>query len=106
MTLPRSIQSSAQIFGGAAVEDGVEIAVFLWSNEHGHCYDCGLPAAYGTRLVNPDTVEECTASMGEGRRCADPRAHEPLQPHELRCSVCAASYAADGGEIVRLFENE
>lgn len=45
---------------------------FKWSDEHGTCHDCGRPAAY-----------EAIDAYGPGR-------------HEKLCSVCTASWAADG----------
>lgn len=58
---------------------------FEWSDEHGECYDCGLPAAYYLygRTRKPGVVYE---------------------PADIRCSVCAANLAADGETIRRIDE--
>lgn len=60
--------------------------VFHWDDAKGKCYDCSAPAAY---LV-PDVY-------GPNR---------PLGEEHKRCSVCAASEAANGERIVRLWPEE
>jgi len=60
----------------------VQEVKFLWSTEHGHCYDCGAPAAF--------KVLDYELTGDENRFCA----------------VCAANHAADGYEIRRIEELE
>lgn len=48
--------------------------VLHWDDQHGPCYDCGLPAAY-----------ELGGSV----------------PQRL-CSICAATHAAEGEQIIFL----
>lgn len=60
-------------FAAATLDEDIELVVFGWSNKHGHCDDCGLPAAF---------------------------AREPLASR--LCAVCAANAAADGERIFRL----
>ena len=59
--------------------DGVQAFTFLWSRNHGDCYDCGRPAAF-------------RATEAYGRQIEGP----------ILCAVCAANYAADGELIERL----
>jgi hypothetical protein len=63
-----------------AQRDGDRIIMFAWHERHGHCSDCGLPAAF--RLVGPR--------------------YQPDDEAWLRCSVCAANAAAEGEAIERL----
>ena len=49
---------------------------FMWSTEHGECYDCGLPAAFYRDGV--------------------------IAEHNKLCAVCAANDAAKGAEIHRI----
>lgn len=56
---------------------------FDWSNEHGECYDCGLPAAYKLKHIGLDNHQDF-----------------------VLCSVCAAYHASHGDEIVYLFDEE
>jgi hypothetical protein len=63
-------------------ETGLVHVEFDWDPQFGECYDCGAPAVY---VID-----------GEG----------PRADHLLRCSVCAAQAAADGSEIVYLFERD
>lgn len=58
--------------------ENLELVVFTWSNEHGHCYECGVPAAYALK----------------GYKSKD----------ALRCAVCAALVASEGEEIEYLFK--
>lgn len=63
---------------------GYEVVTFVWGNEHGHCYDCGLPAhfylpvEYGEKEAPNDTNK--------------------------RCGVCAANAAAEGATVKRIPE--
>ena len=77
-------------FISGSLPEHIEVVVFGWSNEFGHCYDCGLPAAYVVG-VTQDQLD----------------ALDPRIPHtKLRCSVCAAGAAADGEIITRLFTED
>lgn len=58
-----------------------EVVVFQWSTQHGHCVECGLPAAF-YRLD----------AYGPGKNMR-------------ACSVCAANAAADGEAIARIDEH-
>lgn len=57
--------------------DGKVEVTFVWSPEHGSCYDCGLPAAY---------------AMPE--RYGLP-ADSTVRPEDKLCSVCFASAVVD-----------
>lgn len=67
---------------GSIPDPTIEVVVLGWSNRHGPCYECGLPAAF--------------ALADEG----------PLRPEIKRCSVCAANDAATGIAIVRIDPEE
>lgn len=62
-----------------------------WSENHGQCYDCGLPAAFRV----PD------AYGNAWERGKD----ETLGPEHLRCAVCAANAAVMGERITRIEES-
>ena len=72
---------------------GIEIATFAWSNEHGYCYDCGLPAAFF--LPRAYINEERTPGAPDQK------------PNDVnkRCSICAANDAADGVTVRRIEES-
>ena len=53
---------------------------FRWSDEKGECEDCGVPAAYSIEWSPNWTA--------------------------IYCSVCAATYAAEGYAIVWLYAEE
>ena len=57
---------------------------FDWSDEHGDCFDCGLPAAYRIPRFTHNTMPDT----------------------DIFCSICAAGYASRGFEIRRLFPEE
>lgn len=61
---------------------GVEIVTFAWSNEHGHCYECGLPAAFYLPTAYGQT--------------------EPPNDTNKRCAVCATNAAVDGETVARI----
>lgn len=65
---------------------GVEIVTFAWSNEHGHCYECGIPAAFF--LPKAYVVGDS--------------APEKPEVHNKRCAICAANAATDGNEVRRI----
>lgn len=69
-------------FGLGVIPDDLEVVVFHWSNEKGHCYECGAPAAF--------------ALANEG----------PVRDETLRCAVCAAMAAVDGETIVWLYAED
>lgn len=55
-----------------------------WSDEYGHCYDCGLPAAFtreSAGVIQRDGVADESGKL---------------------CAVCAANAACDGEHITRL----
>lgn len=56
-----------------------EVVTFIWTTKHGHCYDCGLPAAFR-------------------------REYKDIYRDKL-CAVCAANAACDGETIVRIEED-
>ena len=62
------------------------LVTFIWSTEDGHCYDCGLPAAF----------------YAPKRYSHEPR--DPSPQNKL-CAVCAANEAA-GGEMIRRIDEE
>ena len=66
---------------------GFEVVTFVWHSRHGHCYECGLPAAFKT-----------------GHYLEQPLPHN-IPDEDKRCAVCAANHAADGETITRI-ENE
>jgi len=67
------------------VPEGHEVVVFIWSTQHGHCYECGNPAAYVTGMTD-DQLD----AIGTPPESA------------LRCCLCAALDASDGETIVFL----
>jgi hypothetical protein len=75
-------RASVQLDDGVTVTFGDPI---VWHNDHGPCYECGLPAAFAV----PDAY---------GRRDAE----EPFTAKHKRCAVCAANDAVDGERIIRL----
>lgn len=70
--------------------EGFEVVTFVWSNEHGHCYDCGLPAHFFLPLayLSGDKVVP---------------GQEPTDQNK-RCGVCAANAAAEGETVKRIVE--
>ena len=66
---------------------GFEVVTFVWSSKHGHCYECGLPAAFKV-----------------GQYLQQPLAHN-VPPEDKRCSVCAANVATHGEVITRIEED-
>jgi hypothetical protein len=66
---------------------GNRVLLATWSDTHGPCYECGLPAAY---LV-PDAHT----------RTGQPT--PPAGPQHKRCALCAAQNAADGEPLQHLF---
>lgn len=64
---------------------GIVTVLMRWSNKHGECYGCGLPAAFWIPNRNVDHLS-------------------PTAPHasEKRCAVCAANEAAEGLLIRRI----
>ena len=57
---------------------------FDWSDEHGECYECGLPAAYALDYNFANEKNEAA----------------------LRCSVCAALAASEGAILTYLFAED
>jgi hypothetical protein len=68
------------------VPEGHGVVVFIWSTKHGHCIDCGNPAAF----VRGMTEEQLALR------------NSPPPPHTLVCCLCAALSAAEGDTIVFL----
>ena len=62
--------------------------VFYWSDKHGFCYECGLPAAF-----------YAPSMYGEG-------IGKPLTSEHKLCAVCAANKAAEGEHIIRIDQHE
>lgn len=78
---------------GPSLTPGREIVVFEWNTELGHCYECGLPAAFWL----PNVYEGFLAR---------PRDQYGVADDEKRCSVCAANAAADGERVARILTRE
>lgn len=55
---------------------------FNWSDEHGRCYECGLPAAFLVPNAYGDNID-----IGDKHK---------------RCAVCAANDACDGEIVTRI----
>lgn len=68
---------------------GYEVVTFVWSNEHGHCYDCGLPAHF---FLPRAYVSEHSPDDEPATR-------------NLRCGICAANAATDGETVRRIEES-
>ena len=68
---------------------------FHWDDRHGHCYDCGNPAAF----VAPDL-------FWNRERFPAGRPASSLSSNNLLCAVCAAQAACDGERIFRLFVDD
>ena len=96
-------------YASATLDPDIELVVFGWSNKHGHCYECGCPAAFYVGERANGTFEQCERLMREQtngeRGCETPDAHD-TKPEGLRCAVCAANAAADGEHITRIEEVE
>lgn len=74
---------------------GFEVATFVWSNEHGHCYECGLPAAFYLPVAY---LKEEPGATNEG--------DEGPTEWNKRCAVCAANAAAEGEAVKRIDEED
>lgn len=79
---PPNVRSRVHLFDAGLLPRHIEVVTFFWSNEHGRCTDCGLPAAF---LI--------PYRYGSGK------------PDRL-CAVCAANAAADGARVERLFSDD
>jgi hypothetical protein len=81
---------------------------FDWDDKYGECFECGSPAAYTIGIdktwYRHEPWEMCEKIMIEkyGSHCQDPGAHmKPIpKPEDLRCAVCAAMAASEGGETI------
>lgn len=77
-------------------DDGLVSILFRWNPEHGHCTECGLPAAFWSPTMygryNPDGHDGCAT------------ADSVPKDDEKMCAVCAANQAAGGEEIRRIEE--
>lgn len=71
---------------------GYEVVTFVWSNEHGYCYDCGMPAHFFLpyAYIPGDITPGC---LGQ----------KPNDTNK-RCGVCAANAAAEGETVRRIEE--
>jgi hypothetical protein len=60
----------------------------FWRDSYGHCYDCGLPAAF---ILSSEYTYQVNRSERVEYRDTD-----------KRCAICAANAAADGEYIQRI----
>lgn len=71
---------------------GYEVVTFVWSNKHGWCYDCGMPAAFFLpRAYINETNNPGAPDQG------------PTDTNK-RCGICAANAAAEGTTVQRIEE--
>ena len=86
------MSGQTHLFDAGFIPDDHQLVVFVWSNVKGHCYECGIPAAFA--IAKPWYHGVDLDELG------------PIPDEDLRCSVCAANAAAEGEPIIKLFEDD